>query len=359
MPATDQRSEAGSVIIVSNERDRLSASFSRFAALECANAPLYRRLATAVAGDEDLLAIASVAEHGPVPNLFLAAVHDLLLRDHGEGLSEFYPTLATAPRPVSEAPAAFRAFVLCHAERIETTLRQRLVQTNEVRRASVLYLALAWLARRYGLSRIGLIEVGASAGLLLAVDRYDYSFKCGSPDGPPSSRFKIQTRVDGGPRAIAPDLPEIVERIGIDLNVLDIRDEADRRWLQALVWADQPERLVVLDRAMDVARDVPMTLLQGDANLLLPELLDRLPMSIPAVVFHSHTLNQFPAEAGARFKQALIDGSQARDVYRIAMEYEDSEPTLSVTAYLDGVGNEPTRLAHYDAHGSQVRWLES
>ena len=61
--------------------ERLAEYFHRFALMEVkASSPLYRRLASAIAGDPDLIALAGHAPPGPTPNLFLAAVHYLLLK---------------------------------------------------------------------------------------------------------------------------------------------------------------------------------------------------------------------------------------------------------------------------------------
>jgi hypothetical protein len=33
-------------------------------------------------------------------------------------------------------------------------------------------------------------------------------------------------------------LPQVVARVGIDMNVLHVEREADRRWLRALIWPE-------------------------------------------------------------------------------------------------------------------------
>src|SRR6476646_6559141 len=74
--------------------ETLSQHFQRFGERECVPAsPLYGRLAVGIAGDADLLAIAALARARPVPNLFLAAVHFLLLQGIARPLAAFYPDL--------------------------------------------------------------------------------------------------------------------------------------------------------------------------------------------------------------------------------------------------------------------------
>lgn len=345
------------IIIAASSLAYLADRFRTFAALECDAAPLYRQLALAVAEDEDLLALASRAVHGPVPNLLLAAVHYLLMRSPGEDLAGYYATLVPVPRPPRGAGAALRAFALERRADIEQLLQTRLVQTNEVRRALPLYLAVSWLAGREHLERIALIEIGCSAGLLLAFDRYAYRTGMDLTLGDRGSPLLIESQLRGCFPEPAPLDGCIVERIGVDLNTLDLDDPDDCRWLRALVWGDHPERLAVLDQAIEVARRVPMTLHEGDGNQLLPGILAGLEAGIAPIVFHSHALNQFPPAARERFEASLRRASERRAIYRVSLEYAGETPRVEALIYRRGTLDERTRLARYDAHGAWVEWL--
>ncbi|HZA23869.1 MAG TPA: DUF2332 family protein, partial [Dehalococcoidia bacterium] len=61
--------------------ESLAQRFQRFARLEChGSSPLYERLSLDIAADQLMLAMSAHAQRGqPVPNLFFAAVHWLLL----------------------------------------------------------------------------------------------------------------------------------------------------------------------------------------------------------------------------------------------------------------------------------------
>jgi hypothetical protein len=338
---------------------RLRSQFLRFADLECDRSPLYRALATTVAENGEPLALAAGARHGPTPNLFLAAVHDLLMRRPDEPLAGYYSTLARQPHPRHGLQSAFTRFALAKTNGIEELLRVRLVQTNEVRRAVALYTALAWLAERECLDSLALVEIGSSAGLLLAVDRYAYRFGTDEPCGSSNAGLTLATELRGRRPATLLLDAAVSRRIGIDLHVLDLNDESDRRWLRALVWGDQPDRLQLLDRAIDVARHVPLEIHEGDATTLLPDLIDGIDEAATVVVFHSHALNQFPAEARAAFDAAVARASIARPVYRIAMEYDGDLPAIDLVVYQDGAPDEALRLARYDAHGAWLEWLAS
>lgn len=272
-------------------------------------------------------------------------------------LAPFYPTLTDSPRPFGAVNAILRDFVLASRDFLAPLLRERLVQTNEVRRAGVLYLSLAWLSREHALEHTALIEVGASAGLLLAVDRYGYRYGSRYRAGPDHANLTIEIELRRKKPVQPTRLPDIVERLGIDLHTLDLDGEADRRWLRALVWGDQPERMAMLERAIAVARGTPGTLVPGDANALLPGVVAELPAGLPVVVYHSHALNQFPPAARDTFDRILCDCSRDRAVYRIAMEALEGVPAAVVSVYRDGRLESSTRLARYDAHGAWIEWL--
>ena len=100
---------------------------------------------------------------------------------------------------------------------------------------------------------LALIEVGASAGLCLFPDRYDYAW-------PPLGGL----RGSGGtaPDRRAPPArcrcraahPEVAWRGGVDLNPLDVADPDAMAWLENLVWPEQDERRERLRTAVEVAR---------------------------------------------------------------------------------------------------------
>lgn len=104
------------------------------------------------------------------------------------------------------------------------------VQTNEVGRAKALARGVAALGRK----QVDLLELGTAAGLLLYLDRYfDTPF-------------------------------EIVRRRGIDSHPIDVTTEEGVRLLEAFIWPGQPERVERLRAAIDVVRDDPPELVQGD-----------------------------------------------------------------------------------------------
>lgn len=351
----------------------LAAQFERFAQRECGTSPLYRRLAGGTAADPELLAIALTGDHGPKPNLFLASVHYLLLREaaadsgpDGTGsramLARFYPTLSGTEPTAGDPFPPFREYCLEHEAALRQLMSERLVQTNEVSRGAVLFAAYSWLSPRLGKRPLALIEVGASAGLLLFWDRYSYDFGDGQRHGDTASPVGIRCPLRGPLRPPAAAIrPEVRSRVGIDLNPVDVRDADVALWLRALVWGDQAERAGRLRAAIGVVTETPPRLIAGDALQVLPAVLASIPEDVLPVVFHSHTLNQFPPAARAEFDGLLASHSQAREIWRISMEWltRPENPELEVSLYAGGARRETHTLAGYEAHGDWLEWLEA
>ncbi|HZU77421.1 MAG TPA: DUF2332 domain-containing protein, partial [Dehalococcoidia bacterium] len=218
--------------------DALARRFS-FGAQEFVSSPLYRRLCQATAADPELLAIAAQCRAGQQPtNLFLAAVHFLLLGGASPALAAFYPSVAgAAARNPDGVEPMFRSFCLAHREALAALVSTRLVQTNVVARSAALRLGLAVVARRSE-RPVTLLEVGCSAGVHLCFDRFEYRI-AGRSWGASGSPVQISSEWRG--EAPPPDqdrLPALAGRLGVDLNPVDARDPEARRWLRALVWPE-------------------------------------------------------------------------------------------------------------------------
>src|ERR1700683_4120671 len=114
--------------------------------------PAYEALAEAVADDEVVTGfVASLPREKRQPNLLFAAARHLL----------------GAPADMGQ----LRALVSQSAAELTQVMMERRTQTNEPARCAVLLPALAQLQEP-----LALIEIGASAGLLLLFDRYSYDY---------------------------------------------------------------------------------------------------------------------------------------------------------------------------------------
>jgi hypothetical protein len=345
--------------IIQLELDALAQRFERFARRECHVSPLYERLSFGIAQDPELLGIAAHAQSGqPVPNLFLAAVHFLLLQDRQHPLAAFYPSLSPATPLAADPYPSFRSFCLEHRGRILELLSVRLVQTNEVRRCACLLPAFAVVAAHGHGRPLALVEIGASAGLNLLWDRYGYDYGTGRRYGDPRSPVQIACKLLSARRPPLPaEFPIIITRIGIDLNPIDVCDPDAALWLRALVWPDEVGRAGLLQQALQIAQQNPPRLLAGNALERLPEMLATIPEDQTLCVFHTHTMNQFPVEARAGLAALLTEHAVTRDLYRISIEWLGREhPRLECVAFEGSVKTE-SLLAHCGSHGEWLEWL--
>ncbi|GAA3393230.1 DUF2332 domain-containing protein [Cryptosporangium minutisporangium] len=231
----------------------------RWQAASCGDrSPLYRELLRGAAADVDANGPAAtlLAPYAADPAAglrLMAALHHLVLDGALPELAPYYPSVGGDGSP-DEAWRVVRQVLAEHADRVAAALSAP-VQTNESGRAAVLYAGLLVLAYRTGLP-IRLLEIGASAGLNLRADRFGYRTAaglCGDPDSP-----LVLDEPWQGPVPVPLRTPvRVVERRGSDPAPLDPADPGHRRRLEALVWADQPERLERLRAAIAVAERVP------------------------------------------------------------------------------------------------------
>src|SRR2546425_8943000 len=93
--------------------------------------------------------------------------------------------------------------------------------------------------------------------------------------------------------------PLVVDRVGVDLEPIDVRDDDQVLWLRALVWPEHRERATLLASALTLARRSPPPIVRGDASACLPDVLREARRDAAVCVTHTHTLNQMTEEGRA------------------------------------------------------------
>src|SRR5260221_13908124 len=252
---------AGSAVRVGRART-LAQVYRHFGEVDAAGVSrLYERIAVALSeSDEALRAIEAAPARKRHPALILAALHDLALAGRAPALAAAYAT--------ADGDAAVGAAIdtlLRMTDAIVAIAVRRKTRTNETGRCAVLYPAIADAARRVGANAVGLIDVGCSAGLNLNVDRAGITYSNGQSLGDPSSPVQLSSSIVGDRPIPTRAMPEVVARVGVDLDPVDVTDADDARWLRACLWPDQPERVARLEAEMALAATAPPLLLQGDA----------------------------------------------------------------------------------------------
>ena len=238
-----------------------------------------------------------------------------------------------------------------------TLISSRLVQTNEVRRSACLLPAFGSVIGRTGDIPLSLVEIGASAGLNLLLDRYRYDYGDGSQYGDPESRVHLSCSLRGVRDIPIPDpFPRVAVRVGLDLDPIDVKDPAATSWLRALVWPEHSDRAENLRLAIELARRDPPRLMSGDALRLLPEVLAGVPRDSVLCLFHTFIYQQFAPPARLQLTSIVEAHAQERDIFLISIEWRARHPTIEVVAYMKGSGTH-TLLGYCDSHATWLEWL--
>ncbi len=296
------------------DRQEVTPEYVRSWSRRAHGSPLYHTLASFVADDPELMSVLRRIEHRPAPNLLFASVQFLLMRHAETDLRHHYPSLVERSKPPEGAVGPFKEFVLENEAWIVETSNSRYTQTNEIKRCSAL-LPAVW---ETGLESFHLIEIGASAGLNLAMDLYRYRWD-EVEWGPSDSPVLLDADSRGG--RVRPRGFHALSRTGLDLNPIDLDDRDERDWLVALIWPEHHDRRARLARALDLAAGVPMELRAGDASETLSEAIGSLPHDEPVVVMNSMVLIQFTTAQRDSLYRAIENAGRRRIVRRVSFEF--------------------------------------
>jgi len=281
----------------------------------------------------------------------LALVHRWVLAGELPELAGFYPSAGGTEGPSSEAWDLFRTAVLARAGELPELLTKPL-QHNEVGRAAALATGFLLLSRETGLP-LRLLEVGASAGLLLRWDHYLRS-------------AWFPSMFDGDPPAVAGQA-RVVERRGCDLHPVDATSVEGRLYLRSMAWADLVTHLQALDEAIAICRQVPAEVDEADGAEWVAKHARPQAGTVTAI-FHSLMRASGPPSSLVSIDEAIWQAARtARTDAPVAhlrfeapvdVVREVVDPTRLVEVRLTvWPGGEHRRLATCDVNGRHVRWL--
>jgi hypothetical protein len=351
-----------------------------FAETEAAGvSPLYDLLARQSAEDDEVAALLAAApDDFARGTLLFAAAQRLVQAEPWIELANYYLTMGGSYGPDDRVWSLFRAFVLERADKMRELISTRTTQTNEVRRAATLFPAVAQAAKE-ARGPVGLLEIGSSGGLLLGMDRYGYRYQNEAGEqfngGPVKTPLVLTCGLAGKPLPKLPKKLAVAAKVGLDRRPIDLGDEDELAWLEACIWADQPERSRRLRVAAEMqAKDKP-TLVTGDAVDDLAAAAARIPADVPLVVLTSHVLPYLPDERRQEFVDALAALGASRPLWWVSQEHYMAAMAYLVPGRTDfddsyrefrGVlglvhwnsGKTDTRLlARTGAHGQTLTWL--
>lgn len=421
--------------VVNTAVEDLQQHIQEFETVTLRRLPFYRYLAGRIAQDPEVSALLLLAppERRWV-TLLLAAVHDRLLEVFDavdadsevaaqfEPLCAWYPSTASDPRPVGvgrlDPWPRFREIAL-DDPRVTADIATRGTQTNEVGRSATTVLALGAVQAEVD-RPLALVEVGASAGLNLLLDRYHYRYRpddttgsdpsegpgrrCGDsvsttsdssrdhrrphaageaaveilePDIPAPIRAPLTLEAHWrGPRRppVPASMPAIGTRIGVDAQPIDVTDPVAARWLVACQWPEQLERLDRCRQAITVAQTEPPRIVEGDLVDTVASLISAIPPDHHPVVLSTWCLAYLEKQDQVRFLRELDRAARDRDLTLIYQEQPVAVPGLDPPARPDGVDDHrptalcrqdwrrghqtaPVRLADQHPHGTWLRWF--
>jgi hypothetical protein len=275
-----------------------------------------------------------------LPLRFAAALHRLVLTGRAPELAAHYPTAGGTAAPELASAPARRVLERETAQVRELTAQP--CQTNEVGRTVPLLVGLAEVTRRTG-GPLYLLEIGASAGLNLLVDR----FRFGEVWGPPDSPCRLPD--PGVPLDL--DRVRIVQRAGCDPAPLDLGDEEARLRLSASVWGDQVDRFRRLRGALEVAGSSRVPVERAGAAEWLTHRLEEHPAArggVP-VVWHSIVRTYVDPDEWRQVEELTARAG----VWRLSYEPDREPDPRGVPLRLFGPGTAPDGdvLVHGTGHG--------
>ena len=227
-------------------------------------------------------------------------------------------------------------------------------QTNEPGRSNALMTGLIEVARRHG-PKLELLEIGSSAGLNLLIDRFRFDLG-GVMFGPEDSTILLRPDWRGPP---PPHVPvEIVSTRGVDIAPIDARDPAAAARLRVYVWADNPERIGRMSRAIAMISERPVRLEQGDAaDWVEARLAEPQAAGVTRVLMHSVVWQYLGPERHARITAAMEAAGAAATPER-PLAWVRLEPGATIghhVAVQSWPGHpEPLALAMSHAHGAWI-----
>ncbi len=316
--------------------NELAAMFVAFDEDQGPQVPMYGKICRAAAEDReviDLLAEAAPGQRRPI--LLLAALHDLVLEHPEVPAGRWFPSVSGRPVPPGDPWPDVRATLIEHADRIRRVVSTRSTQTNEVGRSGLWSLAVPWAAADVG-APVALVELGTSAGLNLRFDDYFVEVLDRRPGGDgqviatrgnAASRVRIETALRYGspPEDRRVD---VVDRVGVDLDPVDLRDPEQLRWLRACIWPEQVERFGRFDEAVAALLADPPRIVAGDAVDEVGDVIESVPHDAHVVVIWSWFLTYLRRDRRAALDAALDLVGRSRPLTLISAEAPGVHPAF-------------------------------
>jgi hypothetical protein len=206
-----------------------------------------------------------------------------------------------------------------------------------------------------------IIDIGASAGLNLNFDRYEYYYDGKKVYG--DSRIKIHCTIKGSKMPTVSPFESPLHKIGIDQNPINLTNTDDLIWLQALIWPDQTERFLMLKEALHPTNLSEIQLIEGSTIADFKKIIGAVDPGEIMIICATHVLYQFHEKFLLEFYDFLDAIGQKRDFYFLSAEATDAirlkygvnNTAVVLTTYKNKLKQE-TLIAETNGHGNWIKW---
>ncbi len=276
---------------------------------------------TAIAREDVLRGLAAEIPPDRLPPLLLAAVLQYLVAEEPDApLARHYPVPGGSQPPSDPGFGAELAeFADARRDRVRELAGRHRYQMNEVGRCIDVLPVLGRIAAAEN-RPLALVDLGTGAGLSLHLDRYRYTYRAPSGErvvGDPAAGVQLSCAVRTGEPPLSPSVPVLADRVGIDVEPLDLADPATLAWLAACI---PPEAGAVtrFAAASALARAEPARTVRGSLLDALPAVVAELPPDALVCLVDTYVHVFLPPAELARFDELLL--GLGRDVDWVSVD---------------------------------------
>ena len=351
-----------------NDIKSLKAHFSMSSYGVFRQSQIYSYLTQSISNDVELLSICSNCPRNQPPSfLFLGVVHKLILQQRSDHpLRNIYNILYKGELPLIDPYPSFRSFSLKYRQEIISELNIRRVQTSEAGRSVFLAIALQYANEKLlkGNHKWSVVDLGAGAGLNLLWEDYSLEIINQSLNngniiqyGTGEADVYVRCKTYGISPISYDSIPQMIEKIGIEINPIDINDDDEVLWLLALIWPDQPIRKQRLVAALDWARQNLPCIVHGNVLTQLDLAVSQIITDSPLCIFQSFLLPQLSKQEQDLLESKIEQIAKRRDMLYVNLEGHDGDILLSIRSYKDGVLIVNQTIAQCHPHGDWLKWI--